>query len=74
MSLADAVKEGQLQGLTELRDILAAEIDDCDSDRDLAALALRLTDVLERIEAMPQSREVSAADEIAQRRAQRRSV
>lgn len=59
--------------LVALRDFLAGQLDDCDSKRDAAALTARLTDVLERIQAIPNKAEVSAADEIAKRRASRRS-
>jgi hypothetical protein len=73
--LADVAAAGdRLATLQVLRDRLAAEIDDCDSKRDLAALSLRFTDVLEQIDNMPQSQEVSSADEIAQRRAARRGA
>ena len=72
--IADAAASGdRLAALRALRDRLATEIDDCDSPRDLAALALRLTDVLTQIDAVPNTEQVSAADELADRRARRRS-
>lgn len=74
MSLADvAVVGDRLATLTMLRDRLAAEIDLCDDQRLLPQLVLRLTDVLAQIDDMPSSGKVSAADEIAERRARRRS-
>lgn len=60
-----------LATLEALRDRLAQEIDDCMSNRDLAALTLRLVDILQRIDNMPQSAPTSKADEIAARRAER---
>ena len=56
-----------------IRDRLAADLDGCDSMRDVSSLAARLADVLEQIDSMPNRAEVSAADEIAARRASRRS-
>jgi hypothetical protein len=71
--IADAASTGnRLATLEALRDRLAAEIDQCDTQKDLAALVLRLTDVLEQIDSMPSTQQVSAADEIAERRAARR--
>jgi hypothetical protein len=65
--------DDRLTSLVALRDALARAIDGCDSLRDLAALSARLTDVLQQIEAIPNKAEVSAADEIAARRAARRT-
>lgn len=71
--LAGVAQEGdRLATLEALRDRLASEIDDCDSKRDLAALALRLTDVLEQIDELDARRPGGAADEIARRRRERR--
>jgi hypothetical protein len=64
--------DGRLGMLLALRDRLASEVDECDDQRLLPALVLRLTDVLEQIDSMPVSRVVSSADEIAKRRAARR--
>jgi uncharacterized protein YigA (DUF484 family) len=73
LSLVDVAKANdRLSTLHELRDRLAAVLDAADEPRDVAALALRLTDVLAQIDAMPTSKQVSAADEISQRRAARR--
>lgn len=73
MTLADTAKTGdRLAILCELRDMLATKLDAAIEERDVAALALRLTDVLAQIDAMPTSKQVSAADEISQRRAARR--
>lgn len=55
--------------LRTLRDLLAAQIEVCESGRDLAALSARLMDVLERIAALPAERKGTALDELARRRA-----
>lgn len=74
MSLEQVVAGNDYRAsLTALRDFLARQLDECDSMRDAASLTARLADVLERIEAIPGEAEVSAADEIARRRASRRS-
>lgn len=74
MTIADvAAGDDRLNTLVALRDRLAADLDEAIQPRDVAVLALRLTDVLEQIDGMPQSRKVSAADEIAARRARRKS-
>jgi hypothetical protein len=73
MPLAGVAATGDRRATLEaLRDLLAAAIDDTESGRDLAALALRLTDVLNEIDKLPTSKDVTAADEIANRRAARR--
>lgn len=73
MSLVGVAQTGDKRATLEtLRDLLATAIDDCDSLRDLAALALRLTDVLNEIDKLPNSKDVTAADEIANRRNARR--
>ena len=59
--------------LVALRDFLARQLDQCESLRDVASLSARLSAVLADIEALPNKAEVSAADEIAQRRASRRT-
>ncbi len=67
----------RLATLEALRDRLAAKLDAYqeprDTPRDMAVLALRLTDVLAQIDGRPTSRQVSRADEIAERRAARRA-
>lgn len=74
MSLEQTVRDDDYRkSLAALRDFLARQLDDCDSKRDAAALSARLADVLERIEAIPGEAEVSAADEVARRRAARRA-
>jgi hypothetical protein len=55
--------------LRALRDVLARQIDACESGRDLAALSARMTDVLERIAALPAEKKGTALDELARRRA-----
>jgi hypothetical protein len=72
--LVEAAGSGsRLEALCVLRDRLARDLDAAVLPRDVAVLALRLTDVLEQIDSLPASRGVSAADEIAQRRERRRS-
>jgi len=74
MSVSDAVESGQRRLVLEaLRSRLASEIDSCENLRDLPALVLRLTDVLQQLDDMPLIEQVSAADEIAERRAARRA-
>lgn len=71
-SVADAAREGRLEGLYALRDRLATAVDECDSMRDLASLSLRLTEVLAQIEdSSVGTGETSPLDEIAARRAAR---
>lgn len=77
MSLHEAASSGdELAALEALRDRLATEIDGCESSRDVAALSARLVDALKRV-AEVRARvpaAVSAADEIAERRARRKPV
>lgn len=72
--LATVVCAGDYRAsLLAVRDGLAQQIDDCDSKRDYVALSRQLTEVLAAIEAVPDKAEVSAADEVAKRRAKRRA-
>lgn len=74
MSISEAAESGKRVVVLEaLRARLAAEIDACETPKELPALVLRLTDVLEQLDSMPTSEQVSAADEIAERRAARRA-
>jgi hypothetical protein len=74
VSISDAVSTGnRVVVLEALRSRLAQEIDLCDSPKELPALVLRLTDVLTQLDSMPSTEQVSAADEIAERRASRRA-
>lgn len=74
MSIAAVSQNGsRLDTLTAIRDRLANDLDNASEPRDVAALALRLTDVLQQIDDLPQQNgQLSAADEIADRRATRR--
>ena len=64
----------QLEGLIAVRSAIVADLEECDSMRDKAALYLRLSHVMERIEAIrPAEPKGDAVDEIAKRRAARRS-
>lgn len=76
MSVHEHATSGdRLKTLQALRDHLARAIDDCDSLRDLAALAGRLQSVLEEIaELAPPEQKGDAVDEIAQRRNARRQA
>lgn len=72
--LAAVVGAGDRRASLEaLRDDLARSIQACDSMRDKAALGRLLKDVLADIANLPTATEVSAADEIAKRRAARRA-
>lgn len=75
MSISKAVRSGSyLASLEATRDEIAADIDACESMRDKASLYMRLADVLKLIEAArPTEKKVDAVDEIAKRRAARRS-
>ena len=75
MTIHEAATSGvRLRTLETLRDKLAQEIDDCDSTRDLAALSRQLTLVLAEIDELAEpEKKGDAVDEIAQRRAARRS-
>ena len=73
MSLEAVASQGNRRDtLVALRDELAARIPGA-SDKDAAALAGRLERILDQIEAVPDRKDVSAADEIAQRRSARRA-
>lgn len=54
--------------LVALRDFLARSLEESESGRDRAALSARLTDVLDRVAALPAPVEGTALDELAQRR------
>lgn len=70
--LAAAVADGdRLKSLRALRDRLAADLDVCESMRDVAALSQRLMDVLAQIaavEAEKPEKQGTALDELAARR------
>jgi hypothetical protein len=57
-----SARHGRLEALIALRDLLAVKIDECRSDRDLAALTNRFLQVLEQIEAL-ESPVAKAADD-----------
>lgn len=75
MTLSTSAESGdRLQTLKDLRDLLAVNIQECDSMRDLASLSGRLQAVLEEIARLePKKAEGDGIDEIAKRRAARRS-
>ena len=71
MTIRETLQDGRLETLKALRDRLARDIDDCESKRDLASLALRLQSVLtdiDEIEGGSANPASSPADEIAERR------
>jgi hypothetical protein len=57
--------------LIALRDRLAEEIEQAGA-RDLAPLSRQLTEVLKQLDEIPDGKEVTPADDIANRRAERR--
>lgn len=73
MSLVSAAGSGdRLEALECLRGVLSAAIDECDSSRDLASLALRFQSVVAEIDELSGGGgSLSAADEIAERRRMR---
>lgn len=75
MSLVDAALSGDhLTALEALRDLLAAELDGCESSRDVAALAARFADVLAQIEAVKRAKpeqKGTTLDELRARRSAR---
>lgn len=74
-SLPDSARSGdRLATLQALRDTLADQIAETDSGRDMAALSRQLTDVLKQIvDIAPEKKAGDPVDEIAARRAARRS-
>ena len=69
-----AASGSRLSALHDLRDLLARNIETCDSLRDLAALSGRLQSVLAEIDELtPKEATGDGIDEIAKRRATRRS-
>lgn len=74
-SLSESASSGdRLQTLRNLRDLLAAQIETCDSLRDLSSLSGRLQSVLSEIaELTPKEEQGDGIDEIAQRRSARRA-
>lgn len=72
MSVSEAARSGdRRETLVALRDFLAARLEEA-SDRDAAALALRLQSVLAELGDVGGA-EVSAVDDLAAKRASRRS-
>jgi hypothetical protein len=72
--IESAATGDRLATLRDLRDILATQIQACDSLRDLASLSGRLQAVMDQIaELEPKKAEGDGIDEIASRRAARRT-
>lgn len=75
MALSESAPTGdRLKTLHDLRDLLAVQIEGCESLRDLAALSGRFQSVLAEIDELtPKEATGDGIDEIAKRRAARRS-
>ena len=73
MPLTSLNTADRVRTLERLRDRLAEQIDVIESSRDLAVLASRLQAVMAEIDDLPASHPMSKADEIAERRRQRRA-
>lgn len=74
MGLVAAVAENRLAGLSALRNLLAEQVEVCDSPRDLAPLSRQLSDVLKQIEEIEKAqpeKKGSPLDELKERRAAR---
>ena len=69
----DAVAAGGVAALEAVRDRVAADLDECKSYRDRAALYRRLVDVLSKLDALrpAPARQLDGIDEIRERRARR---
>ncbi|AYW77913.1 hypothetical protein HMPREF0682_2463 [Propionibacterium acidifaciens F0233] len=81
MTLVNSARQGRLPGLKRLRDMLAAQLDECDSNRDFAALSTRLIDVLAQIDELeqaagkkPAARKETGLDEFTRRLEERQQV
>lgn len=75
MSNAPEPQPERLTALEVLRDTLAASIENCESLRDLASLSREYRAVMAEIDDLaPPEKKGDAIDEIAQRRAARRST
>ena len=54
MSITEAAKSGnKRETLEELRDLIAKQLEACESGRDMAALSKRLMEVIGELEALP---------------------
>ena len=73
MQMVSLATHDRVRTLERLRDRLAEEIDVIESSRDLAVLASRLQAVMAELDYLPASQPLSKADEIAERRRQRRA-
>lgn len=75
MGLSESAASGdRLAALKDLRDKLAVQIDGSVSLRDIATASARLQSVLEEIASLDVKPEGDGIDEIAERRAARRTV
>lgn len=74
-NLAMVVAAGGLRASLEaLRDRLADDLDSASDPQDVARLAKGLRETLHELDRLPQSAAVSASDDLARRRADRRSA
>ena len=77
MRLETAVEsDDELRGLRALRRMLAKQLDECESNRDFAALSLRFQDCMKRISELQDKAPVarSPLDEIASRRERKKPI
>lgn len=75
MSLSDVAKNGdRIETLTALRDYLAKSLDECESDRDRAALTRQFVDVVNQLDGIKPPEQETAAERIARRAEERRAA
>lgn len=73
MSWMEEIKSGdRRRALVALRDEIAVNIEAGVAARDLASLSKRLHEIINELDAMPNAKEESGADEIARKRRERR--
>lgn len=70
--IVGAVRGDRRAALEAIRDKLAAELEDAEG-RDAATVAKELRATLAELEALPGGKEVSAVDDLSDRRAKRRA-
>lgn len=75
VTLTDAVTKGtRREALTALRDFLAGQLDGEVEAKSIAPIAKQLADVMRELDALPEAKEGSPSDQLAARRAARRSA
>lgn len=73
MNLADAVAAGRREGLTELRNVLAASFVEAPAGA-IAPLAKQLADVMRELDSLPNIEAVNPIDELKAKRSRRRAA